>query len=90
MVYGILIFHLETSTLYFNNYYFQEGNDIDKNIRTQFVIREIMNDYIFKKQTTKDLNSMVNFETNQILFDSIFLNKFQKEIRFLNIIKSNK
>ena len=83
MVYGIIIFHLETSFVYFNNFYFEEGNNIDKNIRIQYIIRNIMNDYIFKKQTAKDIIKLVNIDVNVSIFDKNFLNKIQNEMRFI-------
>lgn len=82
MVYGIIIFHLETFSVYFNNFYFEEGNNINKNIRIQFIIRNIMNDYIFKKQTSKDINKLVKIDLNISIFDKNFLNKIQNEFRF--------
>ena len=82
MVYGIIIFHLETSFVYFNNFYFEEGNNISKNIRMQFVIRNIMNDYIFKKQTAKDIIKLVQINPNLSIFDKAFSNKIQNEMTF--------
>lgn len=82
MVYGIIIFHLETSFVYFNNFYFEEGNNISKNIRMQYVIRSIMNDYIFKKQTAKDIIKLVQINPNLAIFDKGFSNKIQNERRF--------
>lgn len=81
MVYGIIIFHLDTFFVYFNNFYFEEGNNINKNIRIQFIIRNIMNDYIFKKQTAKDINNLVKIEINSSIFDKIAINKIQNEFR---------
>jgi len=33
MVYGIVIFEIKTSKIFFNNFYYEEGNDENKNIR---------------------------------------------------------
>jgi hypothetical protein len=54
MVLGIIIFNLETSKLLFNNFYYEDGNDKNKNTRIMYMIRLIMNEYIFKKQSNKD------------------------------------
>ena len=34
MVYGVIIFEIESASIFYTNYYFEEGNDIDKNTRT--------------------------------------------------------
>ncbi len=49
MVLGIIVFNLETSKLLFNNFYYEDGNDKNKNTRIMYMIRLIMNEYIFKK-----------------------------------------
>ena len=90
MVYGIIIFHLETSFVYFNNFYFEEGNNISKNIRIQFIIRNIMNDYIFKKQTSKDIFKLVNIDSNLSIFDKTFSNKIQNEMKYFISIMFSK
>ena len=90
MVYGIIIFHLETSFVYFNNFYFEEGNNINKNIRIQFIIRNIMNDYIFKKQTSKDIFKLVNIDSNLSIFDKTFSNKIQNEMKYFISIMFSK
>ncbi len=75
MVYGIIMFNLETSKLYYNNFYYEEGNDIDKNLRIQYVIRVIMEDYVFKKQASKDLKKIFSNEKILSILDKNFASK---------------
>ena len=49
MVYGIIIFNLDTSKLMYNNFYYEDGNNANKNTRILSMIRLIMDEYIFKK-----------------------------------------
>ncbi len=54
MVYGIALFHLETSEIYYIKFYSEEGNNMQRRVRTQFICRNIMKNYIFKKQSAND------------------------------------
>eukprot|EP01016_Furgasonia_blochmanni_P000927 TRINITY_DN10304_c0_g1_i2.p1 TRINITY_DN10304_c0_g1~~TRINITY_DN10304_c0_g1_i2.p1 ORF type:complete len:192 (+),score=18.03 TRINITY_DN10304_c0_g1_i2:142-717(+) len=55
MVYGLILLNIETSYVYYTSFFSEEGNDSQKRIRTQFIIRCVMNDYILKRQATRDM-----------------------------------
>eukprot|EP00922_Rhytidocystis_sp_ex-Travisia-forbesii_P070599 GHVS01105434.1.p1 GENE.GHVS01105434.1~~GHVS01105434.1.p1 ORF type:complete len:195 (-),score=21.87 GHVS01105434.1:158-742(-) len=49
VVYGLLVHSVETSqTLYLSCFYTPEGNDLNRNIRQQTIMRKILSEFLFK------------------------------------------